>query len=82
MMMMEKAREKELMFGKNRNRFLIDGSMEMGMPNTCVDYAPYKLYPIHLPNPPTITPGCKSQEKHVQAQREHATMAAFFHPVM
>ncbi|RXG58986.1 Serine/threonine-protein phosphatase 1 regulatory subunit 10 [Armadillidium vulgare] len=84
MMMMEKAREKELMFGKNRNRLLIDGMnmMDNGMPNNCIDYGPYKLYPVHLPTPSNITPGAKSVEKQVQAQREHATMATFFHPAM
>ena len=54
----------------------------MGGAGRCTEFMPWKLYPIHLPIPSKIIPGSKSQEKQIQAVREHSTMAAFFHPAM
>ena len=85
MMVLERAKEKEFIL-KNRGGILPTSMMSAGMQYDIGgpgrEYMPWKIYPIHLPNPPKVIPGVNSEQKHVQAAREHSTMAAFFHPLM
>ncbi|XP_042226076.1 serine/threonine-protein phosphatase 1 regulatory subunit 10-like isoform X2 [Homarus americanus] len=46
------------------------------------EYMRWSLLPVNLTGQPNITPGCRSQERVIQATRESSTMAAFFHPAM
>ena len=82
MLMLEKAKEKELMMGKHKGIGvrLLQERFEMKQTN-CKEYRPYKLYPVLLDPLPSIR-GSRSKEMAVQAHRERSTMAAFFHPDM
>ncbi|XP_069165553.1 serine-rich adhesin for platelets-like isoform X1 [Procambarus clarkii] len=46
------------------------------------EFMRWSLLPVMLTGQPNISPGCRSQERVIQAARESSTMAAFFHPAM
>lgn len=55
----------------------------MGMyHNNVQEYMRWSLLPIMPVGQPNVNPGCRSQERHVQAARESTTIAAFYHPAM
>ncbi|XP_047735740.1 uncharacterized protein DDB_G0284459, partial [Hyalella azteca] len=67
-----------LLLEKHGERDALD--KHRGRANTCVQYAPWQLLPIHLPEGPRVVPGCQSLERHVQAKREYSVMPTFFPP--
>lgn len=60
---------------------MVDMGMHQGQKNV-EEFMRWSLLPVMLIGQPNITPGCKSQERVIQAARESSTMAAFFHPAM
>lgn len=98
MMTLEKQREREAMgknrgLGLGMSPMLMNnmgGGMGdphmmggMGMYQSNVqEFMRWSLLPIMPVGQPNVNPGCRSQERHVQAARESTTIAAFYHPAM
>lgn len=76
------------LLGGNMNNFSGMGDDMMGgmgmyqNVNNVQEFMRWSLLPVMLTGQPNITPGCRSQERVIQAARESSTMAAFFHPAM